>query len=43
MDYLEEILDELDTKAIQADAIDIKDLFVMQKDLNGRAFSRNKN
>ena len=42
MDYLEEILDELDTKAIQADAIDIKDLFVMQKDLNGRAFSRNK-
>lgn len=42
MDYLEEILDELDTKAIQTDIIKIQDLLVMQKDLEGRAFSRNK-
>lgn len=42
MDYLEKILDEFDTKAIATDKKNIKDLLIMQKELNGGAFSGNK-
>jgi hypothetical protein len=42
MDYLEEIIDELDTKAMQIDKKDMRDLFVMQKELGGKAFNRDK-
>lgn len=42
MDYLEEILDNVDTKAIQTDTINIKDLIVLQKELSGKAYNRIK-
>ncbi len=42
MDYLEEILDELDTKAMQTDNKNIRELFIMQKELGGKAFNRDK-
>jgi len=42
MDYLEGILDDLDTKAMRTDTMDIKKLLVMQKDLSGKAFNRDK-
>lgn len=42
MDYLEEIIDEIDTKAIQTNKVDIKDLLIMQKDLNGGEYAGSK-
>lgn len=42
MDYLEKILDDLDTKARQTDKINIQDLLIMQKELDGREFDRKK-
>lgn len=42
MDYLEKILDELDTKAMQTDKTNIRDLLIMQKELKGGAYSGNK-
>lgn len=42
MDYLEDILDNLDSKAIQTDTVKIKNLIGLQKDLEGKAFNRNK-
>lgn len=39
MDYLEDILDNFVTKARQTDLIDIKDLLVMQKELDGSSYS----
>jgi len=42
MDYLEKILDEMDTRAIETDKLNIKDLFIMQKELEGRAYNRGK-
>lgn len=42
MDYLEEIMDDFDTKAIKVDKMRIKDLFCLQKQLTGRNFCTNK-
>lgn len=42
MDYLEEVLDNLDTKAIQTDKINIEDLLVMQKELTGGGANKDK-
>jgi hypothetical protein len=42
MDYLEEIIDDFDTKAIGTDKVNIKDLFCLQKQLMGRNFCVNK-
>jgi hypothetical protein len=40
MDYLQEILDDFDTKAIKTNLIEIKDLVISQRELYGNDFSR---
>ena len=42
MDYLEEILDEVDLKAMNTDKVNIQDLFQMQKELTGTNFNATK-
>jgi hypothetical protein len=42
MDYLEKVLDEVYTKAIKTDKVDIKDLIVAQKNLNGAKYNTDK-
>ena len=42
MDYLEEIIDGINTKARETDKVDMQDLLVMQKDLTGGAFCGKK-
>ncbi|NOW07214.1 hypothetical protein [Clostridium beijerinckii] len=42
MDYLEEIIDNMDTKAMKTDLINIKDLINPQKEFSGGEFSRTK-
>jgi len=42
MDYLEEIIDGINTKARETNKVDMKDLLAMQKDLDGGEFNRKK-
>ena len=42
MDYLEEILDDFDMKAMTTDKLDMENLFQMQKVLKGANFNANK-